>query len=121
MRRCLEAVVCSALVMTLSASAAVPGTPLFACTIGPEILFLEGYAGQIATLAFSPNGRLLASRGSDQMIRVQRLDTGQEPKILRGPSRANLRHCIPPGGGIGGISCPFIQGQGTHSVDHQES
>jgi WD40 repeat protein len=90
MRRSFEAVLSLALVMTLIASGAEPGTPLPAGNVGPETLLLERHSGQISTLAFSPDGRLLASGGSAQTIRLWGLGTGRELKILRGHSGSVL-------------------------------
>src|SRR5438874_4396225 len=39
-------------------------------TRGPELAILRGHRGMIRTLAFSPDGALLASGGEDQQIRV---------------------------------------------------
>lgn len=45
---------------------------------------LSGHASDILTIAFSPNGRLLATAGTDQTIRLWDPETGRDLKILRG-------------------------------------
>lgn len=92
------AVLCLALVMTLIASEAEPGTPLPAGHVAPDARLLQGHSSQVLTLAFAPDGRLLASGGSDQTIRLWALDTGHEQKILRGHSGSILGLAFAPNG-----------------------
>lgn len=45
---------------------------------------LAGHSNEILALTFSPSGRMLASAGADQTIRLWEPDTGRDIRILRG-------------------------------------
>lgn len=52
--------------------------PLRAGTdLGDPLWILRGHAGTVTTVAFSPNGKILASGGADQRVRLWDLATGQ--------------------------------------------
>ena len=53
-----------------------------------EILDLRGHTGEVYAVAFSPDGRLLASAGKDQTIKIWDLATDQEVRTL--PGRGDL-------------------------------
>ena len=50
----------------------------------PELVLQTGHTGWIHTVAFSPNGRLLASGSSDQTIKLWDAGTGAELRTLKG-------------------------------------
>src|SRR5262249_61457013 len=48
-------------------------------------LAVPGYTGPISALTFSPDGRLLAVGGADQVVRVLDAFKGNEVRAFRGP------------------------------------
>ena len=58
--------------------------PLTPTTWGPELQKLEGHASNVTSVAFSPNGSLLASASHDGTLRLWNPRTGQEVQTLAG-------------------------------------
>ncbi|MDP6451027.1 MAG: hypothetical protein QF773_09430, partial [Lentisphaeria bacterium] len=52
----------------------------------PEIFSLEGHAGSVNSVAFSPDGRLIASGSWDETIKVWDSASGREVMTLTGHS-----------------------------------
>jgi WD40 repeat protein len=51
---------------------------------GREVRTLSGHTGTVNSVAFSPDGRLLASGSSDQTIKLWEVASGREVRTLSG-------------------------------------
>lgn len=67
----------------------------FACSLGlivfaqkPELAIQTGHSGYINAVAYNPNGRVVASGGVDQTVKLWDAETGLELRTLRGHSSA---------------------------------
>ena len=50
----------------------------------PELVVQTGHSGKISSMAYSPNGKLIASGGWDQTVRLWEVETGNEVRVFSG-------------------------------------
>jgi|GEM_PF-1021532 len=50
----------------------------------PELVVQTGHSGEIASMAISPNGKMIASGGADQTLRLWDIETGKELHVFSG-------------------------------------
>ncbi|HJT21174.1 MAG TPA: caspase family protein, partial [Nitrospira sp.] len=62
--------------------------PLSSSALEQATRLLSGHTNEILAVAFSPDGRLIASGGTDQTIRLWESDTGHDLRVLRGHTGA---------------------------------
>jgi WD40 repeat protein/molecular chaperone DnaK (HSP70) len=63
-------------------------------------LTLEGHSGRVDSVAYTPNGKFLASGGSDNTVRGWNLDSGQSVGTLSGPLDRITSVALSPTGGL---------------------
>src|SRR4051812_28110778 len=59
----------------------------------PELVVQSGHKGMILSVAFSPDGKMLASAGEDIGIKLWNVETGKELRTLYG-HRSTIRSIV---------------------------
>jgi WD40 repeat protein len=72
-------------------------TCLAACAQKPESVDQTGHNNSVDSVAFSPDGRTIASGSEDHTIKLWDAKTGQVVRTLASPQRLGLFCCLQPG------------------------
>jgi WD40 repeat protein len=76
----------------------VSGILVLEARTGRELSWYSGHGGEVRSGTFSPDGKLLASAGDDNMVRLWDVATGKEVKNYRTRGRWNTRAVFSPDG-----------------------
>ena len=65
---------------------------------GKELFALKGHAGEVSSVAFSPDGQRLASASDDQTVKIWDSATGKELFALKGHAGEVMSVAFSPDG-----------------------
>ena len=83
-----------------SSSGTVEPIKLWDVNTGQELRTLAGHPGGILSIVFSPDGKTLASGGSDKLIKIWDVATGREVRVIAGHSKYIRTMAFSPDGRV---------------------